>query len=87
MGVLKTVGHTSTRLAALDETRVDERYVMVRAQFVWRFEKTAAPPIDVQVDSTFILYFKDGVPRIVFQHEHDDFWQALRTRAVLPAQG
>jgi hypothetical protein len=87
MELLKTVGHTSTKLASLNETSVDEHYAMVRAQFVWRFEKAAAPPIDVKVDSTFILYIKDGVPKIVFQHEHEDFWQMLRTRGVLPAQG
>jgi hypothetical protein len=85
--LLKTVGHTSTRLASLHQSRVDDHYAMVRAQLVWRFEKAAAPPIDVEVDSTFILYLKDGVPRIVFQHEHEDFWQVLRTRGVLPAQG
>ena len=81
--LLRTVGHTSTRLASLDETTVDEHYTMVRAQFVWRFDKATAPPIDVTVDSTFILYMKDGVPRIVFQQEHEDFWQALRTRGLL----
>lgn len=86
MELLKTVGHTSTKLASLNETSVDEHYAMVRAQLVWRFEKAAAPPIDVNVDSTFILYIKDGVPKIVFQHEHEDFWQELRTRGVLPAQ-
>ena len=64
-----------------------EHYAMVRAQFVWRFEQAAASPIDVAVDSTFILYIKDGVAKIVFQHEHEDFWQALRTRGVLPSQG
>ena len=85
--LLKTVGHTSTKVASLDETRVDEHYAMVRAQFVWCFEKAAAPPIDVEVDSTFILYLKDGVPKIVFHHEHEDFWQVLRTRGVLPVQG
>jgi hypothetical protein len=85
--LLKTVGYTSTRLASLHETRVDDHYAMVRAQLVWRFEKASALPIDVEVDSTFILYLKDGVPKIVFQHEHEDFWQALRTRGVLPAQG
>src|SRR5438477_4570239 len=52
---LKTVGHTSTQLASLNETSVDEHYAMVRAQFVWRFEQAAASPIDVSVDSTFIL--------------------------------
>ncbi len=71
----------------MDETRVGEHYAMVRAQFVWRFEKAPAPPIDVEVDSTFILYLKDGVPKIVFHHEHEDFWQVLRTRGVLPLLG
>ena len=87
LGLLKTVGHTSTDLSSLHETSVDEHYAMVRAQFIWRFEKAAARPIDVTVDSTFILYMKDGVPKIVFHHEHEDFWEALRTRGVLPAQG
>jgi ketosteroid isomerase-like protein len=83
--LLKTVGHTSTNLASLNETKVDAHYTMVRAQFVWRFEKAAAPPIDVTVDATFILYIND-VPKIVFHHEYEDFWQLLRTRGVLPAQ-
>ena len=84
---LKTVGHTSTTLASFSEASVDEHYAMVRAQFVWRFEKAVAPPIDVTVDSAFVLYLKDAVPRIVFHQEHEDFFQLLRTRGVLPAQG
>ena len=83
--LFKTRGHKMTRLVAVSETSIDERYTLVRAQFVWRFEKEAAHPIDVDVDSTFILYVKDAVPRIVFQHEHEDFQQALRARGVLPA--
>ena len=83
--LLKTLGHKSTTLVSLNETRLDEHYAMVRAQFVWRFEKAPAPPIDVEVDSTFILYIKHGVPTIVFQHEHEEFQQALRARGVLPS--
>ena len=83
--LIKALGHTTTKLVALDETKLDEHYAMVRARFVWRFEK-ASVSIDVDLDSTFILYVKDGVPRIVFQHEHEDFQQALRTRGVLPVQ-
>src|SRR6266545_5960105 len=52
---LKAAGHTSTTVQSLDETRLDEHYVLVRATFVWRFERAPAPPIDVTVDSTFIL--------------------------------
>ena len=84
---LKTVGHTSTRLASFSESSVDDYYAMVRGQLVWRFEKAASPPIDVEVDSMFILYLKDGVPKIVFQNEREDFFQLLRRRGVLPEQG
>jgi len=79
-----TLGHRSTTLVSLSETALDEHYTLVRAKFVWRFEKPSAHPIDVEVDSTFILFIKDAVARIVFQHEHEDFQQALRARGVLP---
>lgn len=83
--LFKTLGHQSTKLVSSSETRLDEHYILARARFVWRFEKALAQPIDVEVDSTFILYVKDGVLEIVFQHEHEDFLQALRARGVLPA--
>jgi hypothetical protein len=63
---------------------MNDRYAMLRAQFVWRFEEAAAPPIDVTVDSTFILYI-DGVPKIVSQHEREDSG-TYRQRGVLPSQ-
>ena len=84
--LFKSVGHTSTTLVSLDETRLSEYYAMARARFVWRFERAKAPPIDVDVGSTFILYIGDGVAKIVFQHEHEDFLQALRAMGVLPAK-
>ena len=66
---------------------MDAHYVLARAQFVWRFETALASPIDVTVYSTFILYAKEEVPSIVFQQEREDFWQLLRMRGLLPAQG
>jgi hypothetical protein len=84
--LFKSVGHTSTTLVSLEETRLDEYYAMAHARFVWRFEKAPAPPNDADVDSTFILYIRDGVAKIVFQHEHEDFLQALRARGVLAAK-
>lgn len=82
--LFKALGHTSTTLASLNELALDEHYTLVRAKFVWRFERPSPQPIDVEVDSTFILFIKDAVARIVFQHEHEDFQQALRARGVLP---
>ena len=83
---LKALGHKSTKVLSLDAIRLDDHYVLVRAQFGWRFEKSSAHPIDVEVDSTFILYINHGAPTIVFQHEREDFQEALRARGVLPAK-
>ena len=82
---LKALGHKFTKVLSLDESGLDDHYVLVRVQFLWRFEKASAQPIDVKLDSTFILYINDGSPKIVFQHEREDFQQALRARGVLPA--
>ena len=82
---LKAVGHKSTTVQSLAETRLDQHYVLARVQFLWRFEKSTAQPIDVEVDATFILYLTHGAPTIVFQHEREDFQEALRARGVLPA--
>jgi hypothetical protein len=83
---LRGLGYKSTEVRSLDETKVDQHYLLVRALFVWRFQQASAQPIDVKVDSTFILYLNEGTPKIVFQHEHEDFQQALRASGVLPAE-
>jgi hypothetical protein len=82
---LRSVGHESTRVVSIAETRLDEHYVLARVQFVWRFAPLSASPIDVPVDSTFVLFVDQGALRIVFQQEREDFQHALRARGVLPA--
>jgi hypothetical protein len=81
---LKGLGHKSTELMSLDESLLDDHYVMARARFVWHFEKAPSPPIEVEVNATFILYMNQGALTIVFQHEHEDFQDALRTQGLLP---
>ena len=82
---LRAHGHKSTRVLSLDETRLDDHYVLVHAHFVWCFAKPSEKPIDVKVDSTFILYNNQGENQIVFQLEREDFQQLLRASGVLPA--
>jgi hypothetical protein len=81
---LRAAGHTSTTVRSLDATRLDEHYLLARVRFLWRFETAAAETRDVEVDSTFILYLNHGAPTIVFQHEREDFIEALRAGGVLP---
>jgi ketosteroid isomerase-like protein len=82
---LKAHGHQSTKVLSLDESKLDDHYVLVRAQFVWRFEKSSAQQKVVEIDSTFILYLNNGSLKIVFQQEREDFQQALRAQGVIPA--
>jgi hypothetical protein len=82
----KALGHQSTKVLSLDETGLDDHYVMVHAYFVMRFEKASVPPIDAQVDSTYILHLKDDSPKIVFHLESEEVQQALQARGVLAAK-
>jgi hypothetical protein len=81
--LLTSLGHKTTTLASSSETSLDEHYAMVRARFVWRFQKEPADPIDIDFDSAFMLFIKDGAVTIVFQQEHEDFLEALRGRGLL----
>ena len=81
---LRSQGHQYTKLTMLNETRLDEHYLLVRALFVWHFEKPSEQPIDIEVDSTFIVFACRGAFTIVFQQEREDFQEALRSHGILP---
>jgi hypothetical protein len=81
---LQTHGHRSTAVLSVTDTSLDDHYVLARVQFAWRFETPPAVPIDVPVDSTFVLFVTEAGFTIVFQQEHEDFQEALRSRGVLP---
>ena len=84
--LLGALGHKATTIRRLDETTLDDRYVLVRAQFAWHFDKPPVPPTEVVVGSTFVLHVDQGTVAIVFQLEHEDFPDALRAHGVLPPQ-
>jgi len=80
---LRTHGHRSTRVVSVTESSLDDHYLLARVQFAWCFE-TSASPIDVKVDSTFVLFVDAGGLTIVFQQEHEEFLDALRAHGVVP---
>ena len=81
---LEGAGYQSTKVVSLDETRLDDHYVLARVQFLWRFARARAEPIDVEIHAAFVLYVLGGALTIVFQQEREDFQEALRARGVLP---
>lgn len=44
---LQSLGHQSTEVLTLDETRMDEHYLLVRAVFAWHFQRVPAARVDL----------------------------------------
>ena len=84
-GFFKSVGLTSTRLRDLDETRIDDSYVLVKVAWTMRFEKDPAHPIDLEALATYILFQQEGSLRIVFQLDHQDLTKAVQELGLLPS--
>lgn len=79
----KSLGHQSTKVLSLEETKIDEQYTMVKAHFLMQFEKAAGPLQEAQIDSTYILFMGADTPRIVMHIEHEDLQQAMKDRGLL----
>jgi hypothetical protein len=82
----QTLGHKSTKILSLEETPLDEHYVMVRAHFLMHFELESAKPTEIKVGSIYILYIKNNLPRIVMHIEHEDLQKIMQERGLLPTK-
>lgn len=78
----KQLGHESTKIAALRETPLDQRYTEVRVRFLMAFRKPGTERVELEVESTFILFVSDRMPQIVFHLEHESLQQAMQARGV-----
>ncbi|HEX9270853.1 MAG TPA: hypothetical protein VGA01_01425 [Candidatus Binatia bacterium] len=82
----KTVGLTSSTIRSLEETRLDDNYVMVKAYWNMRFEKEAEQPIVAETSATYILCQEESSLRIVFQLDHQDLMKTAQDLGLLPAK-
>jgi hypothetical protein len=56
---------------------------MVRAHFLMQFQKTPGQIAEANVDSTYILFMKGDLPKIVMHIEHEDLKEAMQARGLL----
>jgi hypothetical protein len=82
----KTVGLTSSKIQSLEETHLDDNYVMVKANWSLSFETHAAQPIVAEISATYILYRQENSLRIVFQLDHQDLMRTVQDLGLLPVQ-
>ena len=79
----KSLGHQSTKVLSLEETPIDEQYTMVKAHFLMQFQKTPGQNVEAHIDSTYILFMKGDLPKLVMHIEHEDLQQAMKDRDLL----
>jgi len=78
-------GLKSSLIQSLQETRLDDSYVMVKTRWSMRFEKLDAPPALVESSATYVLRREGDSVRIVFQLDHQDLAQRIRDLGLMPA--
>jgi hypothetical protein len=73
----KSVGLVSSKLASLEASQLDSKYVLVKAVWTMRFESSAREPVDSQNSATYILAAFGDSFQIVFQVDHQDLMKKV----------
>lgn len=86
-GFVKSLGLSSMGLRSLEETRLDEQYIMVKAYWTMRVDKGGAQPLDDEISATYILHQHQDSLRIVFQLDHQDLIKRLQELGATTTKG
>jgi hypothetical protein len=81
-----SLGLQATKLVALDETVLDDRYVLVKTRWQMTFSCVNTNAEEVLADSTFILDTALDEYKIVLYLAHQDILEVLRNRGFTTAQ-
>lgn len=82
----QSTGFQFVKIELLDETRLDDSYMMAKVHAHMRFEKNPGQPVDLEDYSTYILYVKDASPRIVFYTTQENLMKIMQERGLLPVK-
>jgi hypothetical protein len=81
--LFKTLGCTSTHLATLEETSLDDRYSLVRTEWHWRFERSSEAIVEFTLPSSYVVERSPDGWQIVAYIPHADIMAELRQRGLL----
>lgn len=83
---LETLGFRFAKVVPLEEIPLSEHDLLVKTHGVMRLEKSPDEPIDLVHDAAYVLFVKDGLPKIVFALRHDDPLSMAQGQGLLAAQ-
>ena len=85
-GFFRTIGLISSKITALEETRLDKNYVMVKAHWNMKFEKNPGQSIVDEISATYVLFQQENILQIMFQLDHQDLTKRVEQLGLLPAK-
>lgn len=85
-GFFKTIGLISSKITALEETQLDENYIMVKAHWNMYFEKNSGESITDEISTTYVLFQQEKILKIVFQLDHQDLTKRVQELGLLLAK-
>jgi hypothetical protein len=80
------LGFQFVKTVPLEETPLGTHYMLVKTHGTMRLEKNPGQPIDLVHDSAFILFIKDGSPKMVFTLSHEDPMKMMQEQGLFPAE-
>ena len=81
----QTAGLVSSMVQVLEETRLNEHYLLVDTQWQLRFEPPARKPLVEAMRATYLLHEQADGLRVVLQLDHEDLMQRVKAMGLLPA--
>jgi hypothetical protein len=81
--LFKTLGCTSTHLATLEETVLDDRYSLVRTEWRWRFERSGEARVEFTLPASYVIERSPDRWQIVAYIPHADIMAELRLRGLM----
>lgn len=83
--IFASLGCQSTKLVSLEETQLDDRYVLAKTRWQMIFSRPNSEPEKVLADSTFIVDTASAEPKIILYLAHQDIFEVLRDRGISAA--
>lgn len=78
-----SIGFQFVKTLPFEESWLDNHYVLVKVHGTMRFEKEPGQPVDIFSDSHYILFVKDGLPKIVFSLTHENLLQIMQKHGLI----
>jgi hypothetical protein len=82
--LFESVGGGATALTSVEQTRLDDRYVLLKTEWQMKLDRGGEAGEDLTLRSTFLLFRSDDGLKIVFYLNHEDLMSVLRERGSLP---